>query len=84
MLLQQRELLSAQLDQLPIVKKVYPSDANFLLVETTDAVRIYKALLAQHIIVRNRSYVVQNCIRISIGSPEENKQLINAMKQIQL
>lgn len=82
-LLQQRGMLSTQLDQLPVVKKVFPSDANFLLVETTDASRIYKALQAQHIIVRNRNHVVQNCIRISIGSPEENRQLINAMKQIQ-
>jgi histidinol-phosphate aminotransferase len=83
MLLQQKDLLSTQLEQLPMVKKVFPSDANFLLVETTDAVSIYNALLAQHIIVRNRTHVVQNCIRISIGSPEENRQLIEAMKQIQ-
>lgn len=83
MLLQQKDLLTAQLDQLPIVKKIFPSDANFLLVETTDAAGIYKALLTQHIIVRNRDHVVQNCIRISIGNPEENKQLIDAMKQIQ-
>jgi histidinol-phosphate aminotransferase len=83
MLLQQKDLLRTQLDQLPMVKKVFPSDANFLLVETTDAAKIYKALLARHIIVRNRTHVVQNCIRISVGSPEENKQLIETMKQIQ-
>jgi histidinol-phosphate aminotransferase len=83
MLLRQKDLLTEELNQLPMVKKVYPSDANFLLVETTDALRIYKALLAQHIIVRNRNHVVQNCIRISIGTSEENRQLINAMKQIQ-
>ncbi|MFA6057715.1 MAG: histidinol-phosphate transaminase [Taibaiella sp.] len=83
MLLQQRILLKKQLAQLPIVKKIYPSDANFLLVETLDALKIYNALLKQNIIVRNRSHVVHNCIRISIGSPEENEQLINAMKQIQ-
>jgi histidinol-phosphate aminotransferase len=83
MLLRQKDLLKEQLDQLHIVKKVYPSDANFLLVETTDALMIYNALVAQNIIVRNRSHVVHNCIRISIGSPEENEQLINAMKQIQ-
>lgn len=83
-LLQQRDLLRVQLEQFPMVKKVYPSDANFLLIETTNAMRIYKALLDQHIIVRNRTRVVKNCIRISIGSPEENKQLIDVMKQIHL
>jgi histidinol-phosphate aminotransferase len=82
-LLQQKSTLVKQLSQLPVVKKVYPSDANFLLIETTDAIRVYNTLLAQHIIVRNRNHVVQNCIRISIGSPEENEQLIIAMQQIQ-
>lgn len=83
MLLQQRILLEKQLGQLPVVKKIYPSDANFLLVETIDATSIYNALIQQNIIVRNRSHIVHNCLRISIGNPEENEQLINAMKQIQ-
>jgi histidinol-phosphate aminotransferase len=83
MLLQQRILLEKQLGQLPVVKKIYPSDANFLLIETTDALKVYNALIEQHIIVRNRSHVVHNCIRISIGSPEENEELISTMKQIQ-
>lgn len=83
-LLEQKNLLEKQLRQLPFVKKVFPSDANFLLVETMNAISIYNALLRQHIIVRNRSHVIYNALRISIGSPEENEQLINAMKQINL
>jgi histidinol-phosphate aminotransferase len=83
-LLKQKKLLEKRLRQLPFVKRVFPSDANFFLVETTNAIGIYNALLQQNIIVRNRSHVIDNCLRISIGSPEENEQLINTMKRIQL
>jgi histidinol-phosphate aminotransferase len=83
-LLEQKTLLEKQLWQLPYVKNVFPSDANFLLVEITNAVGIYNSLLQQNIIVRNRSHIVHHCIRISIGSPDENEQLINAMKQFNL
>ncbi len=82
-LLQQKVWLEEQLPVLPFVIKVFPSDANFLLVEMKDADRIYHHLLAQNIITRNRTHVVQNCMRISIGSPEENFQLIQALQKIQ-
>jgi histidinol-phosphate aminotransferase len=82
-LLQQKAWLEEQLSALPAVIKVFASDANFLLVEMTDADRIYKNLLAQNIITRNRTHVVQNCIRITVGSSKENIQLIQALQQIQ-
>jgi len=62
------------------VKKVYPSDANFLLVEVNNAIETYNNLVTQKIIIRNRNSVIKNCIRITIGSPEENTKLINALK----
>lgn len=82
-LLQQRAVLEKRLVQLPMVLKVYPSDANFLLVETIDANKIYDALLDRNVIVRNRNQIIENCIRVSIGSQEENEQFLTAMNQIQ-
>jgi len=81
-ILEQRTWLENQLADLPVVIKIYPSDANFLLVEMTDANRIYNELVNQKVITRNRHSVVQNCIRITVGSPEENKILVDALKKI--
>lgn len=81
-ILQERSRLRQALEALDIIKKIYPSAANFLLLEVTDSDTIYKKLIQQKIIVRNRNKQVKNCIRISIGTPEENNQLINALKQI--
>lgn len=68
--------------ELSMTQKVYPSDANFLLVKMTSAGNIYKYLADQGIIVRDRSNVIlcEDCLRITIGTPEENKQLINCLK----
>jgi len=82
-ILEQRTWLQNQLTGLAVVIKIYPSDANFLLVEMTDANRIYNELVNQRVITRNRHSVVQNCIRITVGSPEENKILVNALKRLE-
>jgi histidinol-phosphate aminotransferase len=84
-ILHQRKLLEDQLRALPFVRKVYPSDANFLLVRVDDPGRIYAYLMQEGIIVRNRSSVplCEGCLRISIGTPEENRALINALKKIE-
>ncbi|WP_205195739.1 histidinol-phosphate transaminase [Chitinophaga sp. Cy-1792] len=81
----ERDLMSAALEQLPQVLQVYPSDANFVLVKTTDANSIYKYLTDRGIIVRNRNKVelCQGCLRITIGTPEENLQLVDALKSYQ-
>jgi len=81
-ILEQRTWLQNQLDGLAIVIKLYPSDANFLLVEMTDANRIYNELVNQKVITRNRHSVVENCIRITVGSPEENRILIDALTKL--
>lgn len=79
----QKGFLAAELLKLSITQTVYPSDANFILVRLTGAKKIYEYLSAKGIIVRDRSKVIlcDDCLRITIGTPEENKQLIEALKQ---
>ena len=79
-ILRERALLEKELQRLPVVKHIYPSDANFLLVEVTDADAIYHYLVSQKVIVRNRHSVVRNCIRITVGTAEENKILLQALR----
>ena len=79
-ILEQRNLLEKELSKLPFVKHIYPSDANFLLVEMSDASAIYKYLVSNKVVVRNRDTVVSGCIRITVGSPEENAQLIDVLR----
>lgn len=81
-ILEQRTWLENQLNGLAVVIKIYPSDANFLLVEMTDANKIYNELVNQKVITRNRHSVVKNCIRITVGSPEENQVLIKALEKV--
>lgn len=79
-----REQLSKDLAELEIVKKVYPSDANFVLVEVIDAKATYDMLVDQGIIIRDRSKVTlcEGCLRITIGTGKENEILLNALKNI--
>lgn len=80
----ERERLSNELANLPLVTKVYPSDANFILVEVNNAQEIYNALVDKGIIVRDRSKVAlcEGCLRITIGTIEENNQLITILTQL--
>ena len=78
----ERELLKLSLLELDFVSKIYPSEANFLLVEMENATAIYNSLIEQQIITRNRSSVVDNTIRITIGTPRENQQLVYALQLV--
>ena len=80
----EKERLEKELLQLSVIKKIYPSDANFILVEVNDADGIYNNLVQQKIITRNRNSVIAGCIRITIGTTEENNQLIAALKTYNL
>lgn len=82
-ILNEKELLIQKLNQLDSVKKIYPSDANFLLVEFDHADKIYQDLVSQKIITRNRHKLVKNCIRITVGNPKENQQLLEALNNIE-
>jgi len=83
-ILKERKALESELEKLPLVEKVFPSDANFLLVRVKDAQSTYQYLMNNRIIVRDRSRVnlCYNCLRITVGTPEENKRLIEALKQL--
>jgi histidinol-phosphate aminotransferase len=83
-ILKERKALGSELEKLPLVEKVFPSDANFLLVRVKDAQSTYQYLMNNRIIVRDRSRVnlCYNCLRITVGTPEENKRLIEALKQL--
>ena len=80
----ERDRLSANLLKMKIVEKVYPSDANFLLVKLKNANYIYNELVSRNIIIRNRSNMIDNCVRITIGKKSENDRLINALKSISI
>lgn len=82
-ILSEKAKLIQSLGSLKIIRKVYPSDANFLLVEVTDADVLYNKLLSKKIIIRNRNSVVKNCVRITIGTPQENQQLLTALNEIE-
>lgn len=79
---EQKGLLQEELLKLPFTQYVYPSDANFILVKVRAARNIYEYLSGKGIIVRDRSKVIlcDDSLRITIGTPEENKQLIEALK----
>jgi histidinol-phosphate aminotransferase len=81
-ILAQRNWLKEQLSALSLVKKIYPSDANFLLVEMEDADGIYQSLVDRKIIARNRSKQVKEAIRFTVGTAAENKELINALNEL--
>ena len=79
---QQKQLIINELTGLSFVRRIYPSDANFILVKVTDADALYQFLATNEIVVRNRNKETgcENCLRISIGTQDENKILISKMK----
>jgi histidinol-phosphate aminotransferase len=81
--LAQRDKLVLALKDFNFVLDIYPSDANFILVKTTDAKGIYNFLVKKGIIIRNRTNVelCEGCLRITIGTPDENKILIDTLQQ---
>lgn len=81
-ILNEKQILEKQLKEVGLVKKIYPSEANFILIEVTNANELYNLLVDHKIITRNRNNLVRNCIRITIGSGKENKKLIEALQQL--
>ena len=78
--------LAETLGRFPFVEKVYPTDANFLLVKVDNADALYDYLLSNGVIVRNRSRVAgcEECLRFTIGTPDENARVINLLNQYPL
>jgi len=82
-IINQRSILFEKLVEIPFVLRIYDSEANFILVKVTNAKKIYQFLTQNKMIIRDRSNIslCDECLRITIGTQEENKQLINLLKQ---
>ena len=81
-IIEERSRLVQSLTKLKVVEKIYPSDANFLLVRVMDAEYIYERLLEKGVIVRNRSRIISNCLRITVGTADENSTMISELEKI--
>lgn len=84
-IIKEKKNLGVALEQITFVKLIYPSDANFWLIEVDDANRRYEQLLQEGIVVRNRTNEIscENCLRITVGTQKENEKLIKALKKLQ-
>lgn len=82
-ILLERKRLKTELAELENVLTIYPSDANFLLVKFTEPKAVYEALTDQGIVIRDRSKVAEGCLRITVGTPEENTQLLAELKKLE-
>lgn len=84
-ILEQRKYLENNLKQLKIVKRVFSSEANFLLVRFDDSELIFKKLMNVGVIVRDRSRAIhcENCLRITVGTEAENKRLVTTLKKME-
>jgi histidinol-phosphate aminotransferase len=83
-LLEERVWLITALQALQSVEKIYDYNANFILVKIKAADQVYRKLIEQKIVVRNRSSVIlcEQCLRITVGVPEENRKLIQALQKL--
>lgn len=83
-ILTERGFLKGELKKLPFVQKIHPSHANFLLVQIPNANQVYEELIKEKIIVRNRAKVLlcEDCLRITVGTREENEALLTALKKV--
>lgn len=78
----EREKLIEALKSISIVQKVYPTTANFILAKFDDAKNVFKTLQEKGIIIRDRSSQIENALRITVGTAEQNQQLIAILKEI--
>ena len=81
-IIEQRESLLKVLNEVDFVEKIYPTEANFILIKVDDANKRYDELIAKGIVIRNRTTqpLCENTLRLTIGTKEENKKLIEALK----
>ncbi len=83
-IIKERQLLLNQLKTIELVKYIYPTDANFILIKVDDANARYQQLIDKGIVVRNRTSQLgcENCLRITVGTKKENETLVNTLKQL--
>jgi histidinol-phosphate aminotransferase len=78
---EQRWFLSGELQKLSFIEEIFPSETNFILMRVKNANELYEYLLKRQIVVRNRSNqpLCHNCLRVTVGTPEENELLLQAL-----
>jgi histidinol-phosphate aminotransferase len=83
-ILSERERVISELDEFEGVEKIFPTDANFLIFRVPEAIEVYKKLAEKGVIVRYRGNEphCENCLRLTIGTPDENDQFLSALKQV--
>lgn len=83
-LLEEKKVLVKALNDVKFVEKIYPTDANFVMIKVDDANKRYEQLIANGIVIRNRTSqpLCENCLRLTIGTKEENKRLIEKLKSL--
>lgn len=81
-LVEGRKWLETEMQQIPLIQQIYSSDTNFILFKVDDANALYQFLLSQKVIIRNRDKtpLLKGCLRVSVGTKEENQKFINALK----
>lgn len=81
-ILKERNWLKTQFENIACISKVFPTDANFFLIEFKNAEKVYSTLLENEILTSKRFPQIPNCIRLNVGSKKENEKLINVLKNI--
>ena len=86
LIIRQKNVLEKALTEISFVKKIYPSDANFILIKVDNANERYNQLVEKGIIIRNRTKddLCENCLRITVGTEEENGKLIETLKSLKV
>jgi histidinol-phosphate aminotransferase len=84
-ILREREQLNQALSEIDFITEVFDSDANFILARVDNANKRYKELISKGIVVRNRTTqaLCENCLRFTVGTADENKRLIQVLKELQ-
>lgn len=80
----EKSWLKDRLNEISCIKKIYPSEANFFLIEFENGEKVYDQLIKQEILTSKRSPHIPNCIRINVGTRKENEQLVNLLQSIEV
>ena len=83
-ILTERDLMMKHLKKINFIKDIYPTDANFILVKVDDADKRYREILKSGVVVRNRSTqpLCNNTLRFTVGTPVENRKLLNVLNSL--
>lgn len=80
--LNEREWLKEEFKSIDCIEKVFPTDANFFLIKMKDGTKVYQTMLDEEILTSQRAPAIQDCIRINVGTREENEKLVNVLKTV--